>query len=604
MLSNDSLLYNRYKIVRLLAKGGMGAVYEAKDTRLGDTLVAVKETFFSDDKMREAFQSEAILLAKLRHSGLPRVMDHFSEGEGQFLVMEFIEGTDLSEVLNASAGKLTPTDVYDWMAQILNTLGYLHAFDPPIIHRDIKPANIKLTPQGQVILLDFGLAKNQANSLVSGYTVHYAAPEQMTGAGTDARSDLYSLAATVYHLLTGNPPNDTMSRVIALNDSKGDPLKPVNKLNESIPQEIADLLARAMSLDKTQRFLNAAEMFQALNKAVTLDERRVSEAKITGAFPKVSAQTSKLSSSNTEIHNSKADTDPGKNTHSNNKVKTNPGNNSEPKTSAGTSDANATANIDSKAKINSNPNPDSTANKTQTNNDVVNSSEGVKAKSNTAIIGVGAILLVIVLSVLGYQFLFNNDKNPTNNPVTASPSPIAKAVKEINAIEFYMETDNGKQLTGAKPFFLGKDQRFRFHFSPKERGYLYIISPSENNFTTMLTKQPIPETGLESNLVEAGTTLTFPSKGWLRTLGAGYYWTIIFSDKPLEKPKFLAAQAGKQLNEAEQKELEEMVEAFFKEHGKEPVVNDSGSQDKPTQSVLVKEDQVKKGLFIFKLLTE
>lgn len=595
MLANDTLLYNRYKIVRLLAKGGMGAVYEAKDTRLGDTVVAVKETFFSDDKMREAFQSEAILLAKLRHAGLPRVMDHFSEGEGQFLVMEFIEGTDLLELLKASDGKVDPKDVYDWMAQILNTLGYLHAFDPPIIHRDLKPANIKLTPQGQAIVLDFGLAKNQANSLIPGYTANYAAPEQMTGAGTDPRSDLYSLAATIYHLLTGSPPSDTMTRVIALNSGKEDPVKPVNKINEEIPQEVADILNKAMALDRADRYNNAAEILLDLSKAVELENSIITASKITGTFPKISAHTARLSNANTEL-NSKSNTDPGKNTQSNSKVNTNPGKDSEPKTSPGTVNTNTTSNIDSKPNTTSNPVSIGNAETTNTATAVA------PPKSNSLVMAAVGVILLTVIGAVGYVMMSGNE-NTIKTPVK-SPSPIVAEVKEVSVMDFYMETDNGKQLTGSKPFFLGKDQRFRFHFLPKERGYLYIISPSENNFSTMLTKMPIPETGLESNLVEAGAKLTFPAKGWLRTLGAGYYWTIIFSNKPLEKPKFLASEAGKQLTEQEQKELEEMVEGFFKQHGKEPVVNDSGTEDKPTRSVLVKEDELKKGLFIFKLLTE
>ncbi len=583
MLANDSVLYNRYKIVRLLAKGGMGAVYEAKDTRLGDTPVAVKETFFSDDKMREAFQSEAILLAKLRHSGLPRVLDHFSEGDGQFLVMEFIEGIDLAELLKDSDGKLTPDKVYDWTAQVLNTLSYLHAFDPPIIHRDLKPANIKLTPQGQVIVLDFGLAKNQANSLIPGYTIHYAAPEQMSGAGTDARSDLYSLAATAYHLLTGSLPSDTMSRVIALNDSKGDPLKPVNQINPDLPQEVADLLTKAMSLDKTQRFINAAEMFLALNQAVPLDEFRVSEAKVTGAFPKVMTSATKVANPLTQVQNQKINTDPNNSKNTN----TNSGTSKASNTYSGASNTNTSSGVVNQIASEPLTHPTPVA---------------TNKSSSASMIAVGLILLAAIGSFVGYNFLSSSNQ-VTTTPSTNTVKPVV-VVKEIPAIEFYMETDDGKQLTGAKPFFLGKDQRFRFHFSPKERGYLYIISPSENNFSTMLTKLPIPETGLETNLIEAGQNLTFPAKGWLRTLGAGYYWTIIFSDKPLEKPKFLASDAGKQLNESEKKELEEMVDTFFKHYGKEPSTIDSGSQDKPTRSLLITEEQTKKGILIFKLLTE
>jgi hypothetical protein len=332
-----------------------------------------------------------------------------------------------------------------------------------------------------------------------------------------------------------------------------------------------------------------------LSKAVELENSIITASKITGTFPKISAHTARLSNANTEL-NSKSNTDPGKNTQSNSKVNTNPGKDSEPKTSPGTVNTNTTSNIDSKPNTTSNPVSIGNAETTNTATAVA------PAKSNSLVMAAVGVILLTVIGAVGYVMMSGNE-NTIKTPVK-SPSPIVAEVKEVSVMDFYMETDNGKQLTGSKPFFLGKDQRFRFHFLPKERGYLYIISPSENNFSTMLTKMPIPETGLESNLVEAGAKLTFPAKGWLRTLGAGYYWTIIFSNKPLEKPKFLASEAGKQLTEQEQKELEEMVEGFFKQHGKEPVVNDSGTEDKPTRSVLVKEDELKKGLFIFKLLTE
>ncbi len=613
MLANDSILYNRYKIVKLLATGGMGAVYEAQDTRLGNTLVAVKETFFADKKMSAAFESEAILLAKLRHPGLPRVMDHFSEGEGQFLVMEFIEGTDLAELLKVHDGKIDPDEIYDWMAQVLSTLNYLHSFDPPIIHRDIKPANIKLTPQGQAILLDFGLAKNQENSSIPGYTMHYAAPEQMTGAGTDARSDLYSLAATIYHLLSGEPPQNTMMRVVALNDKKKDPLKPVSELNTEVPEEVAQVLQKAMALDKAERFNTAFEMYQALAKAVPVAEKQFTEAKVS-TQPRAAAVTGKFFAAPTEVQGQKKlNTDPGANkVNLEIKHNTNPGvdkSNTNPKTNPGTtSKANTDPKIDTDSKANTNPNVDLDKNvsKVSETSVSVQASESAKPSSSFGTIAVVLVLILVIAGGVGYKMLSSDkqEPKPDTNQSKTTPTPKETPVQETKAIEFFMETDNGKQLTGAKPFFLGKDQRFRFHFSPRERGYLYIIAPSENDFATMLTKQPIAETGVETNLIEAGQSLTFPAKGWLRTLGTGYYWTVIFSDKPLEKPKFLAAQAGKQLTEAEQKELEEMVEGFFKEYGKEPNVISTGSEDKPSRSVMIADEKIKKGFFIFKLLTE
>src|SRR2546421_10292805 len=161
MLAPETLLQSRYRIVRQLGEGGMGAVYEAIDERL-DATGALKETFFADERLRKQFEREARLLARMHHPALPRVSDHFGEGEGQFLVMQFVTGEDLARMLTVKQGPFPPDQVLTWADQLLDALDYLHTQDPQIIHRDIKPQNLKLTARGQMILLDFGLAKGQA----------------------------------------------------------------------------------------------------------------------------------------------------------------------------------------------------------------------------------------------------------------------------------------------------------------------------------------------------------------------------------------------------------------------------------------------------------
>ncbi len=231
MLTPDTVLQGRYRIVRQLGQGGMGAVYEAIDQRL-DTTVALKETLFADERLRKQFEREARLLARLHHPALPRVSDHFSEGDGQFLVMQFIPGDDLSEMMTRKRGPFPADQVLTWADQLLDALDYLHTQDPQIVHRDIKPQNLKLTSRGQIILLDFGLAKGQAGEIsrvttaasIFGYTPNYAPLEQIQGLGTDSRSDLYSLGATLYHLMTGVKPPDALTRAAALVNGQPDPL--------------------------------------------------------------------------------------------------------------------------------------------------------------------------------------------------------------------------------------------------------------------------------------------------------------------------------------------------------------------------------------------
>src|SRR5262245_7473645 len=199
MLDRDAVLQGRYRVDRMLGQGGMGAVYLATDERFGTT-VALKQTLVTGDSLAKAFEREARLLNKLRHAALPVVIDYFAEQDGQFLVMQYIPGDDLGALLALRGGGAFPVaEVLAWLDHLLNALEYLHGQDPPVIHRDIKPQNLKLTPRGEIVLLDFGLAKGAAFDLaqagttgtsVFGYTPHYAPFEQVRGAGTDPRSDL------------------------------------------------------------------------------------------------------------------------------------------------------------------------------------------------------------------------------------------------------------------------------------------------------------------------------------------------------------------------------------------------------------------------------
>lgn len=283
MLAPEVVLQNRYRVIRQLGQGGMGAVYEAIDERL-DATVALKETFFADERLRKQFEREARLLARMHHPALPRVSDHFAEGEGQFLVMQFVTGEDLAHMLTIKQGPFPTEQVLTWADQLLDALDYLHTQDPQIIHRDIKPQNLKLTARGQMILLDFGLAKGQASAVsvvttsasIFGYTPNYAPLEQIQGLGTDPRSDIYALAATLYHLITGVKPPDALTRAAALVNGQPDPLIPANHVIPSISPQVAGVLARAMSQNREQRFATASEMRGALNsvgEAVTLTSR-------------------------------------------------------------------------------------------------------------------------------------------------------------------------------------------------------------------------------------------------------------------------------------------------------------------------------------------
>ncbi|HEY0408582.1 MAG TPA: serine/threonine-protein kinase, partial [Pyrinomonadaceae bacterium] len=276
MLHRNYFLHHRYRIIRPLGTGGFGHVYEALDDKL-DSIVAIKErrANLDSDKLRRAFEREAKLLANLRHPVLPKVTDHFFEGNGQFLVMEFIEGDDLSTLLAKRQRPFSIEQVLPWADDLLKALEYLHTRPEQVIHRDIKPGNIILTGEGEIFLLDFGLAKGsseapemeQASSSVHGYTAAYAPLEQLNNSGTNEQSDLYSLGATLYHLLTGHPPKTASQRYKSQDLGERDPLIPPHETHARVPYPISLVVLQAMALNRRDRIASATAMRRALREA-------------------------------------------------------------------------------------------------------------------------------------------------------------------------------------------------------------------------------------------------------------------------------------------------------------------------------------------------
>jgi len=281
MLETGTILQDRFLIEKELAHGGMGAVYLARDQKFG-SCVAIKQRVHEGGGLAEAFEREARLLNTLHHPILPHVSDYFSEGRDHFLVMEFIEGADLSEVLKRD-GAFAVDNVVTWTLELLDGLDYLHSQDPPVIHRDIKPGNLKLTSRGNIVLLDFGLAKESPNPgqearSVFGYSRRYSPLEQIEGAGTDARSDIFSLGATIYHLITGQAPIDAIARASAIVAGRPDPLRSASEMDPDVSVEIADVIRQAMSMSPEGRFVSANAMKGALEYAVKDAEAVVAEA--------------------------------------------------------------------------------------------------------------------------------------------------------------------------------------------------------------------------------------------------------------------------------------------------------------------------------------
>lgn len=275
MLTANTVLQNRYLILEQIERGGIGTVYKALDQQT-EKPVAIKQIAGRDESLQKSFQQEVQILTKLNHPAFPTILDHFANEQGLFLVMEYVAGPNLAQKLATNQGPFSLEQVLAWGIQLLDILSYLHKQRPPVVHRDIKPHNLKLTSGGEIVLLDFGLAKGITGQTLSGksiagYTLHYAAPEQIRGEGTDPRSDIYSLAATLYNLLTDTKPRDALSRLVDIAEGKPDPLPPAHELNTQIPPVIAAVLARAMALNPNHRPASAEEMQKTLFNA-TSDE--------------------------------------------------------------------------------------------------------------------------------------------------------------------------------------------------------------------------------------------------------------------------------------------------------------------------------------------
>jgi TonB family protein len=273
MISPNTILQNRYQIVRLLGSGGMGTVYEALDQRLNLT-VALKETLAPTEELRRAFEREARLLANLNHASLPRVIDQFVEGDGQYLVMDYISGDDLDVMSKKKGTPFSVNEVMMWADDLLQALEYLHSHQPPIIHRDIKPANIKVSAKGNAILLDFGLAKGSAGDMslaavsqsIQGYSANFASLEQIQGDKTTEQSDLYSLGVTLYYLLTFIKPVGALKRAAALINDEPDPLIPIKQVLPDIHDHISKVIMNAVALKPAARPKSAKEMRSKLSE--------------------------------------------------------------------------------------------------------------------------------------------------------------------------------------------------------------------------------------------------------------------------------------------------------------------------------------------------
>jgi eukaryotic-like serine/threonine-protein kinase len=290
----EMLLNNRYRIERMLGQGGMGAVYLAFDISL-DAPAAVKANQNPAPQSTNQFLREARLLASLRHPNLPRVTDYFILDNAQYLVMDYVAGKDLNTLLHEEGAQ--PLErVLGWARELCSVLSYLHHQNPTVIHRDVKPANVRLSPEGKVILVDFGIAKvfdpNQQATTTGamGYTPGYAPPEQYGGSvRTGPYTDQYSLAALLYHLLTAQKPADSVQRAIG-----NTRLAPLSLLKPTIPTYIQAAIERALSLRPDDRFPSVDDFLIALTTPASVPTEQIAPTLLVARQPQVPANQAKV----------------------------------------------------------------------------------------------------------------------------------------------------------------------------------------------------------------------------------------------------------------------------------------------------------------------
>ncbi len=584
MLASDIILQNRYRIIRQLGQGGMGTVYLAADQRLGSQ-VALKETSFDhvhlrglqprdQARIRKAFRQEARLLSRLRHRALPHVIDYFAEGKDHYLVMQFIDGQDLEQLL-AERKKLClgpfPTDqALEWADQLLDALEYLHSRKLPIIHHDIKPQNLKVDPaSGEVILLDFGLAKggateaSQASLSLRGYTRQYAPLEQIEGRGTDPRSDLYALAATLHRLLTGELPPPATTRAASLLSRQPDPLLPINQLNPQTPAAVAAAISRALALNPSERPATARELRRELRQAGRLDAQP--DAQFDTQFDDASLA---VRDSQSRIETLAPITE-------------------EPAT--------ATTRPENLTEFNSTY----VGQTTPTSDLQLRSTPGSKetgklpAARRLRKIWTGFIVASILLLATAAVALRPGDQRRI-------PSPPLR--DEALSYGLAVEAPGGEAATLSADQPLAPGRQFKLRFTPKESDYLYIIAPNARETpATFLTAQPNPGWGVKMNQVAANASYDFPPRPdkWLRITGEAETesYLIVFAAAPLSAPSFLTEAAGRALTEAEQREMAAFRQRYQAEVSTEQRRDQSVvtvPQERPANAPLIFEINVKR----------
>ncbi|HNJ41188.1 MAG TPA: serine/threonine-protein kinase, partial [Acidobacteriota bacterium] len=469
---------------------------------------------------------------------VPKVRDHFSDQGGQFLVMEFVPGDDFSQLFRQQYGGFPVNDVLGWADQILDALDYLHTHQPPIIHRDIKPENLRLTPRGQVVLIDFGLAKEtELSKSLPGFSLLYTSPEQLEGQGTGPESDLYSLGATLYHFLTGCAPVDAMARTLGLARTQTDPLKPLGTILPALDPQVAGVIHQAFAIERTHRWSSALEMRTALRAVMPpgLLTGRFQVPVGVGSTGRQLAQTGSYSPTVIPASQTSGGYSPT--------IVPVP---AVPNNTGASPLISSTSSLTSPA-----PHPVANQPSVNTSNDLVPAS----FQSREVEIGLfqrlkrtyglttllGALVGIILLGLVGYSLVKPKPTSPTaSQPVSATE------VKMVEILQQSIEVLPDNQPPGtlqAEVYAVRRADSIRIHIRTTRPGFLYVIGRDQGKWVTMLTNRPsLKNPDRTINQISTNQVFVFPSKKSIQfrsTDEPRQVFQLLFSPTQIQKPLFL-----------------------------------------------------------------
>jgi serine/threonine-protein kinase len=580
------VLDGQYQIESLLGKGGMGAVYRARHILLGDR-VAIKvlpPEMRSNSEWLRRFQREGQAARRFRHPNAVTVYDLRTSGDGTiYLVMEYVEGSTLDAEL-ARHGRFSPGEAVTLLTPILSVLNAAHAMG--VVHRDLKPENImigKLATGGEPVvkLLDLGIAKlrevagaeqtGNTKLTVAGQmlgTPYYMSPEQWGelprdgNSEIDGRADIYSLGVVIHEIVSGRKPFSGMTLSELRREHVHVTPPPLHTIAPNVSELFSGAVARAMAKDRSERQATAGDLEAELKAALSAAGASPSLLSETLFVPSEAASTSAQSRGVITAAERTAPTMVESDYETDARTMERPPA-AEPEVPT------APTIVINQQQVSLSERAAAVPSVSTAPNIVTAPSPAPQKKSAALFIGLAAVVLLVVLGAGGFavfHFMGSSAKNSTTTPATDVAKPdLGVATHEIARYWLQADTpDKNNALRAGDPVEMKSGQSFKFHFSPSENGYLYILGPGPDNaLYTFLTAKPSAGSGLTTNEVSSGVDFEFPSdknnQTNFITLDKSHgtdEFTMIFSATPITTPAFFAEASEKQLSSNEKKEWE------------------------------------------------